>query len=150
MRRLYVMLFLSLALAALPLQAADDRYEIQLQSGRFTPAEGVSAEVVERLADRATELKAQGRSKVHVLVQLYEVPEEEEKAALERDGLELGTYLPRHAWIAAVPLDRLQEVAVRRDVRHMSLWDAERKVQPRLKAGDVSPWARDATQPDRI
>ncbi|MES1211887.1 MAG: hypothetical protein ABUL63_06090, partial [Acidobacteriota bacterium] len=109
-RRWLSLLALSFALASWPAQAADNPYELQLQSGRFAPPEGISASVAARLEKRAAELKAQGRSKVHVLVQLYQVPQEEQKIDLERAGLELGTYVPRRAWIAAVPLDRLQQV----------------------------------------
>jgi len=149
-RRLLSMLALSLALAPWPARAAEDPYEIQLQKGRFAPPAGISASVTERLAQRATELKARGSAKVHVLVQLYQVPRDEKKVDLERSGLELGTYVPRRAWIAAVPVDRLQEVVKMREIRYMAVWDAEQKVAPRLKAGQVSAANRDAAQPDRI
>jgi len=149
-RRWLSMLVLSLALAPWPVQAADDPYELQLQSGRFTPAAGISKSIAERVTERAAELKAKGRSKVHVLVQLYKVPQEDAKIELESAGLELGTYVPRRAWIASIPVDKLQQVMKRKDIRYMTLWDAAHKVQPRLKAGKVSPSARDTAQPDRI
>lgn len=150
MSRKWLSLFvLSLALVPWPTQAADDKYEIQLQSGRFTPQAGISKSV-EGLSQSAAELKAKGRSKVHVLVQLYQIPKEGEKANLASEGLELGTYVPRHAWIASVPVDRLQQLTKRKGIRYMTLWDADHKIQPRLKAGNVSEWARDEAQPDRI
>lgn len=145
--------WLWLALAALVVLspaagAASSPYEIQLLSGSFTPPEGVSDTVKRQLAARAGELKAAGRDKVHVLVQLYGVPTEGEKSELVREGLELGAYLPHHAWIAAVPVAQLERVAARKGVRHLSLWDAGRKLHPRVALGQLE--AKDPAWPGRV
>lgn len=148
-------LWLGLVLAALvpslaggTAGAAESPYEIQLAAGSFTPPEGVSDTVKRQLAAKAGQLKAAGRDKVHVLVQLYDVPAEGEKSELAREGLELVTYLPHHAWIATVPLSQLERVAARKDVRHLSLWDAARKLHPRLALGQFE--VKDEAWPDRV
>jgi len=140
-------LILTLALVA-PAAAGDaDRYEIRLLGERFTPTPGVSPALQKRLEARAAELRAKGQETVHVLVQLQQVPSFPEKQALWRDGLDLGAYVPGNAWIAAVPVDRLSALAKRSEVRWLTLWDAERKLHPRLKAGELAPYARDPERP---
>ncbi len=136
-------------LAALPAAAARDdaRYELPMLDGKWTPPAGVSPAARQDLARQAADLAARGEKTVHVLVQLYETPGESEKAALWRDGLDLGTYVPGSAWIAAVPAGQMAAVAARSDVRWLTLWDADRKVHPRIKQGDWADWARDAERP---
>ncbi|HYH47271.1 MAG TPA: S8 family serine peptidase, partial [Thermoanaerobaculia bacterium] len=136
-------------LAALPAAAGRDdaRYELPMLDGKWTPPAGVSPAARQDLARQSVGLAARGEKTVHVLVQLYETPSESEKAALWRDGLDLGTYVPGSAWIAAVPAGQVAEVAARSDVRWLTLWDASRKVHPRIKQNDWADWARDPERP---
>jgi Subtilase family len=136
-------------LAALPAAAAKDdaRYELPMLDGKWTPPAGVSPAARQDLARQAAGLAARGEKTVHVLVQLYETPSESEKAALWRDGLDLGTYVPGSAWIAAVPAGQMAAVAARSDVRWLTLWDAARKVHPRIARNDWADWARDPERP---
>ena len=136
------------ALAALPAvaQREDPRYELQLLDGKWTPP-GLTEAARQDLGRRGAELAARGQETVHVLVQLRETPSDAEKAALWRDGLDLGAYVPGSAWIAAVPAARLASVAARSDVRWLTLWDESRKVHPNVVQGDWAPWARDPERP---
>jgi hypothetical protein len=145
-----VCLVAAFAAAQVQAQARPDqppRYELQLLEGRFTPPAGLAPAARQTLAEQGAALAARGEATVHVLVQLYETPTESEQAALWRDGLDLGTYLPGSAWIAAVPADRLAAVAERSDVRWLTLWDAAHKVHPRIKQGDWGSWTRDPRRP---
>jgi hypothetical protein len=136
------------ALAALPaLGAADSPYEIRLLAATFTPPAGLSAAAGQALAERASALRARGQETIHVLVQLYAIPDEAAKNQLWRDGLSLGPYATGNAWIAAVSADRVGSIALRSDVRYLAHWDASLKVHPALKAGEVAPWALDPSRP---
>ncbi len=130
--------------------AASPDYSIRLLGGAFTPRPGVSAAARQGLTQAAAEVSAQGQDKIHLLVQLYGVPTEEEKNELWRDGLDLGAWVPGNAWIAAVPLGRLAAVTARSDVRYAAHWSADRKLHPNLRAGDIAAWARDPTRPEWV
>lgn len=123
--------------------AASNPYEIQLLTGRFTPAPGTRPAGLENLA-KATDPDR----KIHVLLQLREVPED--TRALSSAGIDLGVYATGRSWIAAVPASALTAVAARSDVRAMVLWDASRKVHPRVHAKDFASWAIDKSRPGWI
>jgi hypothetical protein len=130
-----VLLLLVLATGAAA-YAASSPYEIQLLGGSFTPAPGTRPAGLKDLSP--------GR-KVHVLLQLHEIPVDFQD--LSRAGVDVGPYASGRAWIASVPAAALNAIASRPDVRALVLWDAPRKVHPRVTAGDFAPWARDESRP---
>ncbi len=143
-------LALALAAPALPAAAAPaapSRYEIQLLDQRFTPAPGVTAAEGDRLAAAAADVAKSGGKTVHVLVQFHETPSDDEKISLVSDGLDLGAYVPGSAWIAAVPAAEVAGLAKLSEVRWATVWDASRKLHPRLEAGEIGAWARDPSRP---
>ncbi|HVR99067.1 MAG TPA: S8 family serine peptidase [Thermoanaerobaculia bacterium] len=105
-RRL-VPILLAVALAALALPAgaqerqrggkSDSPYTVLLRSGAFTPAPGIEPGLEEKAADP--------RARRVGLVQLREVPGEEERARLAALGVELLDYIPNNTWIARLPAD---------------------------------------------
>ncbi|HYO13403.1 MAG TPA: S8 family serine peptidase, partial [Thermoanaerobaculia bacterium] len=136
-RKLVVSIVLLLALAAAAAaNAASSPYEIQLLGGSFTPAPGTRPVGLKDLSP--------GR-KVHVLLQLHEIPVNFQD--LSRAGVDVGPYASGRAWIASVPAAALNAIGSRPDVRALVLWDAPRKVHPRVTAGDFAPWARDESRP---
>lgn len=137
-------------LGVLPCPAAAEEaspYEIRLIGERFTPPAGVSPVLREGLARQAAELHAQGRRRVHVLVQLHRSPSASKKEELSAQGLDLGPYVPGSAWIASVPVEALDGASRRPEVRWLTPWDAPRKLHPRVKTRDFAPWTRDPSRP---
>lgn len=150
-RRLVV---LCLALAGLGLSsdgviAADHlpSYEIQLLQGSFTPQPGAPPAQLQRLRQAAVAAAAAGQEKVHVLIQLHQIPLHAQKLQLLNEGIDLGAYVPDRAWIAAVPAALLEAVGRRPDVRFVTPWDASRKLHPNAQANDFAPWAKDPERP---
>ncbi len=130
--------------------AAEPRYEVRLLGNTFTPKAGVSAGAVKQLSDRAGSLQKKGRGSVHALVQLYQVPDDSERADLLRSGLDLGAFVPGNAWIAAIPAGLVKASVSRPEIRWMTPWTADRKLHPRLRAGKVGKSARHPEHPDWI
>src|SRR5262249_11204913 len=123
--------FLALAGSA---GADDSKYRIDLLERSWTPPAGVGASDRQAVAAQAADARAAGGDRVHVLVQLYGLPNESEKNELWRQGLDLGAYATGRAWIAAVPASQVGTLAGRKDVRALAPWTAERKVHPRVKS----------------
>ncbi len=147
MRRTLILGLIALTFGLATAAMAESRYEILLLDQKWVPDEGISATLQRQLNGAATRAQQAGSETVHMLVQVYEIPNEQEKGDLERAGLDLGAYVPGNAFIAAVPASRMNQALAMQEVRTAILWDASRKVHPRLRAQDVAPWARDPTRP---
>lgn len=142
-RKLVVSVAVLLAvLAGTMAHAVPSPHEIQLLSGSITPEPGTRPAHLRSLAQAAASNPGQ---KVHVLLQLHEIPADFQD--LGRAGVDVGPYATGRAWIAAIPAAALEAIAARPDVRAILPWDATRKVHPRVTAGDWASWARDETRP---
>jgi Subtilase family len=130
--------------------AGPSQHEIRLVGRSWTPAAGVSQEADRALAAQAQAARQRGRTHIHALIQLHEIPDESQRNDLARSGIELGSYVPGNAWIATIPVDRAAAVARRPEVRWVEPWTADHKLHPRLAAGQFAPWARDPEQPGWI
>ncbi|HKI01015.1 MAG TPA: S8 family serine peptidase [Thermoanaerobaculia bacterium] len=142
--------WLALACLASATAFAAERYDVRLLGSTWTPPAGVSQIEVRSLTARADALRGKGQDTVHALVQLYRVPDESEREDLSRSGLDLGAYVPANSFIAAIPIDRIDAATRRPEVRWIEPWTADRKVHPRLRAGQVAPWARDPKRPEWV
>ncbi len=143
LRKLVVCIATLLAFAAgTAAYAESSPYEIQLLRGSFTPAPGTRPSGLQRLAQAAAATPGQ---KVHVLLQLHEIPADFQD--LVRAGVDFGPYATGRAWVVGIPAAVLQTISTRPDVRALVLWDATRKVHPRVAAGDYAPWTRDESRP---
>jgi hypothetical protein len=143
-------LALTLLMTPAAVTAQYDPYEIHLIQQTWTPRPGVTADAERALVEAADAARRDGRAAVHALVQLYEVPDDSQRAELERAGLILGNPLPGRAWIASVDVAQAASVAERREVRWIEPWTAARRLHPRLATGDVAPWALDREHPGWI
>ena len=63
-------------------------YEVQLLAGSLKPEAGISAIDRNLLESQITTAKARGGGKIHALIQLYEIPDEEQVKALRAMGIE--------------------------------------------------------------
>jgi len=88
-RGFYTLLFLLTAFAG-----RAQNYTIQLQSGVFVPAEHQRANAV-------PEEIVNGR--YYRYIQFYQIPGEEEKAALSKQGIQLQGYIPNNCFLASIP-----------------------------------------------
>lgn len=126
-------------------------YEIQLLAHRFVPDGTVSPADRAAVLGRASALRARGKERVHVLVQLREHPDTPlRKAELRNEGLDLGHYVPGSAWVASLPAPAAEALTRRGDVRYVSPWDVRFKVHPRVVARDFGPWTRDPARPEWV
>ncbi|HYH44078.1 MAG TPA: S8 family serine peptidase [Thermoanaerobaculia bacterium] len=138
---------------AAPAAKTPSRYEIQLIGERFTPAPGVTAATkvqLARAAAAAASATAGGGRTAHLLVQLYDTPSADARLGLRQGGLDLGAYVPGSAWIAAVPAGKAASLASLPEVRWATVWDAARKLHPRLAAGQLASWTRDPSRPGYV
>jgi Subtilase family len=145
-----IFVLLATLVAAGPVGAAPvDPFEIRLLDHRFTP-QPLSAADHQALAQQGALLVAKGQEKVHVLVQLRQIPDVAERNDLWRQGLDLGTYASGSAWIAAIPAEQLGSISARPDVRWLTVWDADHKLHPRVKANDFGAWTVDPSRPEFV
>jgi len=147
-----VILITGLVLAAGSAHAAsvEPAHEIRLLGQRFTPPAGVPKTARQAIGRRAEELLAQGKERLHLLVQLHELPSPASRRELARQGFDLGAFVPGSAFIAAVPVGRAVAALARPEVRWATLWEAGHKLHPRVAAGDWAPWARDPARPEVV
>jgi hypothetical protein len=149
-KRLWIVGFLALVVGFAAQASADSRYQIRLLDQSWTPEAGVADQAAQRLNAAATTARQEGQQTVHALVQLYEIPDQQQRAALWKTGLDLGAYVPGNAFIAAIPAGEVSRALAAPELRTAIPWDASRKVHPRLRSEDVAPWARDPSRPDWV
>jgi hypothetical protein len=123
---------------ATPPSADADTYAIKLRSRQFTPTPGLDAQEQSRLSAAAQD------GRVHALLQLYGIPSPVEKAELATQGVQLLTYIPNRAWVAAIPGDELERVAATPGVRWLGELQADDKLAPEIRAEQFAPWHYDA------
>lgn len=140
----------ALSLLASVALADDSRYEIRLIEKSWTPEAGVSAASLRSLEQRAAALPDKAAGNVHALVQLYEIPDEAQRARLEQDGIMLGAFVPGNAFMATITPNKISTLAERSELRALIPWTAERKTHPRLKTADIASWARDPNRPEWV
>lgn len=103
--------------------AQEDPFTIHLKSRSFAPAPGVEAPLKQITATRQAGWVG--------LLQFNELPDEAERAALERAGVHLLEYIPNNTWIARLPADvnQVQSLAGVRWIGRLLPGD---KLHPRL------------------
>ncbi len=115
-------------LALLAQVLANDRdYTIYLKSGDLLPPEGFYLD---------------GIQEKHVMLQLYDIPTDDEKAALEAAGIQLLAYLPNYAWFAHVTKEGFRSLPAIDSVR----WVAEIEPAYKAKREPVPKYAYDKEQ----
>lgn len=125
--------------------AQDDQtgdFRILLKSRDFTPPLGMGPAVEGKL-------KASTNERVHVLLQFWRIPTEEEKKALEDAGVQLLAYIPHKAWFASIPTDKTatEEILTPAQAEGMLAirWIGDIEPADRIALGiresGVGPWA---------
>jgi subtilisin family serine protease len=99
--------------------------EILLRSRRFVPPE-----------DRDTALRALEAGpalRSHVVLQFHSLPDERDRAELERAGVRLLDYLPRNAYLATVPRGLSPTDPALQAVRWIGRLEPEDRISPHLR-----------------
>ncbi len=110
---------------------ADD--EVILKSRRFVPTSGVDEFL------RGCEPDLSGR--IHVILQLDDVPTVKYRVALVEAGVQLLSYIPNRAWLASIPLDRADQIASLPGVRAVAKILPEDKIAPSIREGGINAYS---------
>ena len=105
-------------------------YKILLKSRQFIPKEGLDEEL------KAKTLKAGER--MHVMIQFYDIPNEEERLLLEKSGVRLLDYIPEFTYFASISSLELNLPKVRAVVSIKP----DDKISPHIKERGVGEWAK--------
>lgn len=107
--------------------------EVILKSRRFVPAAGVSASLRGR--------RSEGSERIHVILQLENVPTVERRVGFIRTGVRLLSYLPQRSWLAGVRADKLDEIAALPGVRAVVDIRAADKLAPPIAEEGVGAYS---------
>lgn len=112
-------------------------FEVRLPSRNFTPAKAKT---------NWSGLFAKPElSRVHMIVQLLEVPDEQVREQLADAGIVLGQPLSGCAYLATVKRDIQTSSPVLKKIRWVGSLSASDKIAPELRQADRAPWARRIT-----
>ncbi len=111
---------------------------IKLKSRTITPDTSVDAASQFDMSSIDTSTSSNGR--VHVLIQLDNIPNEKERKALEEQGVKLLSYVPEFAWVASVPVSSLSDVSSVDKVSWLGGLQLGDKVSPDILESKFSDW----------
>lgn len=117
-------------------------YEILLRSRQFTPEIGLEPALA--IQGKVGVASIEGE-RIHVLLQLYDIPEPESLTTLQSAGIELLNYIPRNAWFASIPAYRVAPTLESSQVAKLVRWAGTirpaDKVPLDVWAGQIGNWA---------
>jgi hypothetical protein len=119
------------------LENLEDEYTIFVSSRQFGPSPGISPSAEANITSSPLE-------RVHVLVQLYHIPNATERHALENAGVNLLTYVHNYAWFASIPRDNLAAVMNLNLVRWVGVILSEDKISLIIRESRIPPEAINA------
>ncbi len=119
--------------------------EVILKSRRFVPPTGLD-DSLRSQARTTADLRAQTTSdRLHVIVQLENVPTVERRIELAAAGVQLLSYIPNHAWLAAVKTDQLARVAALPGVRAVARILPQDRLAPSIRMQGINAYSRNDT-----
>ena len=116
------------------LEEVEDEYTIFVSSRQFVPSPGISPSAEANITSSPLE-------RVHVLVQLYHIPNATERHALENAGVKLLTYVHNYAWFASIPSGSVKGVIATAPTRWIGEILPTDKMSPSLQNGEIGDWA---------
>lgn len=129
----YTLLLTSLLIGNVRGQKRQD-YQILLKSGSFTPERNVSSATGR--SNAALRISTPGQ-KSFVVIQFDDIPTEEERRELRREGIELLEYIPNFAYTATIAPGSNPGALARTKGRAIVELSAEQKMQPGLAYGNI-------------
>jgi uncharacterized repeat protein (TIGR01451 family) len=116
---------------------------IKLKSRTFSPAPGLDPAFQIVLGGQ---LQSQSPERVHVLLQLATIPDENERANLAAAGIQLLAYIPDNAWLVSIPANSIgAQTLDATSIQWMGPLLPKDKVSIHIQARGIGPWA---TNPD--
>jgi len=112
----------------------DKTLPIRLRARTFTPEPGIDPALENREL-----IETQGR--IHVLVQFWSIPDENERASLQAAGLRLLSFIPHNAWLASIPARVDLQALPSTSVRWIGPLQPTDKMSPAIQAHGVGVWA---------
>jgi len=142
MKKTFTLFFLLFLLQSSDISAQVE-YKILLSSGEITPAENVQDFV------RESTIAAQENydGYYYQIIQFFEIPTNEQHQQIIQSGIQLLEYLPRRAYLAAIPVTMNPERLVALNVRSVLDISLNFKVANNLKQASFPNWA---IQKDRV
>lgn len=77
---------------------------------------------------------------MHVYIQFYTLPSNEEKKAFEEKGVHFLSYIPNNTYVCAIAKNVLKNISDT-NLRSISLIDSKNKLNPVLSNSELPPWA---------
>jgi uncharacterized repeat protein (TIGR01451 family) len=112
---------------------------IKLKSRTFSPEPGLDPVFQPKSGGQ---LQGQSFERVHILLQLATIPDENERANLAANGIQLLAYLPDNAWLASIPANSIRaQTLATTSIRWMGPLLPKDKISPHLQTRGVGPWA---------
>jgi hypothetical protein len=141
-------LFIGLALALLLSGVAAGDDTVILKSRRFVPPAGLSESLrarvpgdVSRETLRVTQDDGATGGRVHVIIQLADLPTAQRRIELLDAGVRLLSYIPNRSWLASVEADKLGAAAALPGVRAITEILPEDKLAPSLREGGINAYS---------
>lgn len=116
-------------------------YDVKLLSGIRNPVSGISLSDRLEIAIQGKAARESGADRVHALVQLYDIPDEQQTEVLRQMGVELLEYIPDYTWLAAIPAENPIQVLEAPLVRWVGAWKAEDKLHPNVRKDSWNSYA---------
>ena len=112
------------------------KYELLLLSRRFAPSAVADETSLAALAQKGREMERRGVSRMHVLVQLFDIPSPGARELLRDEGVELLEYVPQYGWFASIPADEVVRISEIDQIRWLGEIQAPDKRSPHIDRGD--------------
>ena len=112
----------------------DDTYKIYMKSRQFIPEIGISNTLKSTIATTSSE-------RMHVLLQFYSIPGNEERSELSDLNVTLCGYIHNNAYFTSIPTIRLEEILNLSFIRSIEHILPEDKLSPYIRDGKIGDWA---------
>ena len=115
-------------------EKASDKYKIHLKSRQFVPEPGISDTLKSNLTTTSPK-------QMHVLLQFYHTPNNNERSELSNLNVTLCGYIPNNAYFASIPTVYLTEIFNLSFIRWIGDILPEDKLSPYIREGKIGDWA---------
>ncbi|MBS1759414.1 MAG: S8 family serine peptidase [Bacteroidetes bacterium] len=115
----------------------DNRYQLSLKSGSFTPAKNITSIEI----DSFNQTAKKGLGKSLVILQFEEIPNTTTIENLKQQGIELLDYIPNFAYTATISGSLNATTLTQAKTRAVFELQPEMKMQPELTKGIYPSWA---------
>lgn len=116
-------------------ESLQTEHKIRLKSRSFVPEKGVDSALLDSMAAKL------GHERIHVIIQFVDIPNEDERQALEKNNVTILNYVPEYAYIASLTSAAVENIANLPDVRAIVPILPEDKISSHIKNNEFGVWA---------